>query len=86
MKQAQNLDSMKAMSDLILEGGRIFWVAPSGGRDRPNEAGDFVVAPFDVKALDMFKLLAMQTKKPIHFFPMAMYTSKLVPPPDGLSR
>lgn len=29
-KQAENLESMKALGDLFTEGGRIFWVAPSG--------------------------------------------------------
>jgi glycerol-3-phosphate O-acyltransferase len=82
-KQAQNLESMKAMGDLAGEGGNIFWVAPSGGRDRPDEtSGEFVVAPFDFKALDMFKLVGMQSRRPIHFFPMAMFTHKLVPPPS----
>ena len=84
-KQAQNLESMKAMSSLLNEGGQIFWVAPSGGRDRPDTSGDFVVSPFDLKTLDMFKLIAMQSGKPMHFFPMAMYTCKLVPPPDTVS-
>ena len=28
----------QAMGDLAAEGGKIFWVAPSGGRDRPDEA------------------------------------------------
>lgn len=51
------------MADLFGEGGKIFWVAPSGGRDRPDESGAFAVAPFDAKALDMFKILAMQSKK-----------------------
>jgi hypothetical protein len=40
-------------------------VAPSGGRDRPDETGEYVVAPFDLKALDMFKLVCMQTRKVI---------------------
>jgi len=85
-KQAENLESMKALGDLFTEGGKVFWVAPSGGRDRPDgETGEFVVSPFDLKALDMFKLLAMQTKKPLHFFPMAMFTHQLVPPPDSVS-
>jgi len=84
-KQAQNMESMKAMNELVTEGGKIFWVAPSGGRDRPDSNGDFVVAPFDYKSLDMFKLLGIQSKKPLHFFPMAMYTNKLVPPPDTVS-
>jgi hypothetical protein len=30
----------------------------------------------------MFKLMSMQSGKPMHFFPMAMYTHKLVPPPS----
>ncbi len=84
-KQAQNMESMKAMNELVTEGGKIFWVAPSGGRDRPDSTGNFVVAPFDYKSLDMFKLLGMQSKRPLHFFPMAMYTNKLVPPPDTVS-
>lgn len=84
MKQAQNMDSMKSMGDLIGAGGNIIWLAPSGGRDRPDpESGKFVVAPFDVKSLDMFKLMAMQSEPDLHFFPMAMYTHKLVPPPDA---
>ena len=84
-KQAQNLESMNAMSSLFTQGGNVFWVAPSGGRDRPDESGQFVVSPYDVKALDMFKLLSMQTGKPLHFFPMAMYTHQLVPPPKDVS-
>jgi glycerol-3-phosphate O-acyltransferase len=85
MKQAQNLESMKALGDLCTTGGQVFWVAPSGGRDRPNTEDKFVVAPFDLKALDMFKLLAMQSQKPTHFFPMAMFTHQLVPPPKTVS-
>lgn len=84
-KQAQNLSSMKVLAELVSEGGKVFWVAPSGGRDRPNETGNFVVAPFDSKSLDMFKMLAMTSGKPMYFFPMAMYTNKLVPPPATVS-
>lgn len=89
-KQAQNMESMKAMSELLsrppTSPGAIMWVALSGGRDRPStETGEFVVAPFDAKSLDMFKLQAMQSKKPMHFFPMAMYTHQLVPPPKDVS-
>ena len=111
-KQAENMESMKSMGALINEGGKVIWLAPSGGRDRPDATGNFgmmiyncffllmsivaneysyticmlllllVVAPFDYKSLDMFKLMAMQSGKPLHFFPMAMYTHKLVPPPN----
>jgi glycerol-3-phosphate O-acyltransferase len=84
-KQSQNLESMQALGGLAARGGNIFWVAPSGGRDRPDESGKFVVAPFDLKALDMFKLMAMQSQKRMHFFPMAMYTHQLIPPPKSVS-
>lgn len=84
-KQAQNLSSMKVLAELVSKGGGVFWVAPSGGRDRPDENGNFLVAPFDSKSLDMFKMLAMTSGKPMHFFPMAMYTNKLVPPPATVS-
>lgn len=77
--------SMSAFSRLMTDGGQVFWVAPSGGRDRSDESGKYVVSPFDLKALDMFKLLAKQSQKPTHFFPMAMYTHALVPPPKGVS-
>lgn len=33
-------------------------VAPSGGRDRKDESGDFTVAPFDGKSVEMFRLCA----------------------------
>ncbi len=52
------------MGTLAKKGGSIFWVAPSGGRDRPDEStGEFKVAPFDAKVLDMFKIIAMQSQK-----------------------
>ena len=61
------------MGDLAAEGGKIFWVAPSGGRDRPDAAtGEYVVAPFDGKALDMFKLVCMQSRKVILYFHTVM--------------
>lgn len=60
----QNLESMKELNSLMTQGGNIFWVAPSGGRDRPDPTtGEFVVTPFDIKAMDMFKLVAMQSQK-----------------------
>ena len=76
---------IQAMGELFAQGGQVFWVAPSGGRDRPDDSGEFVVAPFDLKVLDMFKILAQQSKKQLTFYPMAMYTNKLIPPPKGVS-
>jgi glycerol-3-phosphate O-acyltransferase len=41
MKQAQNMESMKYMGEIINEGGNVIWLAPSGGRDRPDASGQF---------------------------------------------
>jgi len=84
-KMKQNLESMTALGELFAKGGHCFWVAPSGGRDRPDENDQFVVAPYDIKALDMFKLLAMQSQRQAHFYPMAMFSHQLVPPPKTVS-
>ena len=43
------MESIKAMGEAMAQGGNVFWVAPSGGRDRPGDCGEFVVAPFDAK-------------------------------------
>lgn len=60
-------NNSQALGDLSAAGGQIFWVAPSGGRDRPDPAtGKFVVAPFDSKVLDMFKLMAIQSHKVLY--------------------
>lgn len=71
------------------EGGQFIWVAPSGGRDRPDpETGKFVVSPYDPKSVEVFRLMAAKAMGrdkagPVtHFFPFAMWTNKLVPPPD----
>jgi glycerol-3-phosphate O-acyltransferase len=64
---------MQALTEQMAKGGVVFWVAPSGGRDRPNEEDKFVVSPFDIKALDMFKLLAMQCGKVNIYFKLPLY-------------
>jgi len=59
------------------------WVAPSGGRDRRNvETEKIPIAPFDKKTVDMFRLMGQKSKKPTHFYPLAMVSYELCPPPD----
>jgi len=89
-KQAHNTKTMKTMQSLLEEGGAFLWVAPSGGRDRPDPASrEFVVAPFDERSVQMFRLMAQKAEsassRKTHFFPMAMLTNELVPPPDGIN-
>jgi glycerol-3-phosphate O-acyltransferase len=83
-KQAHNQRTMRAMLDLLSEGGYAIYVAPSGGRDRAQPDGTIPVAPFDPPAIEMFRLMAARSGKPCHFYPMALGTYHLLPPPDEL--
>merc|ERR1712151_1362029 len=37
---------------------------------------------FDQKTIDLFRLLGNKSKKPTHFYPMALVSYDLCPPPD----
>jgi glycerol-3-phosphate O-acyltransferase len=83
MKSRQNLSAMSGMLGRLRKGGCILWVAPSGGRDRRNvETGKTPIAPFDSKTIDMFRLMGNKSKKPTHYYPFAMVTYEVCPPPD----
>lgn len=81
-KQLHNKKTMELMSELLNEGGKIIYVAPSGGRDRPNSAGVVEVAPFDPPSIEMFYLMSKKASKKTHFYPMALSTYNLLPPPE----
>ncbi len=83
-KQAHNQRTMRAMLDLLSEGGYAIYVAPSGGRDRAAADGTIPVAPFDPSAIEMFRLMAARSGTPCHFYPMALGTYHLLPPPNEL--
>lgn len=81
-KVAHNQRTMKKMRDLLSEGGKCIWVAPSGGRDRPNAEGIVNVAEFDPQAIEMFWFVARHSSKPTRFYPLALETYNLMPPPN----
>jgi glycerol-3-phosphate O-acyltransferase len=80
-KQLHNKRTMKLMSDLLAEGGKIIYVAPSGGRDRANSEGVVEIAPFDPNSIEMFYLMAQKAHHPTHFYPLTVSTYELLPPP-----
>jgi glycerol-3-phosphate O-acyltransferase len=83
IKSRQNLAAMSGMLDQLKQGGTILWVAPSGGRDRRDvESGKTPIAPFDHKTMDMFRLMGTKSKKPTHYYPLAMVSYEICPPPD----
>jgi len=83
-KQLHNQRTMERMSDLLREGGKCIYVAPSGGRDRASEAGVVTVAPFDPQSVEMFYLMASRSGRPAHFYPMALDTYHFLPPPETI--
>lgn len=85
-KILHNQRTMKIMAQLLSEGGKCIYVAPSGGRDRPNHSGVVDVARFDPQSIEMFWLMANYADKPTHFYPLAMATYKLLPPPNSVEK
>lgn len=83
-KQAHNKKTMELMSELLSEGGHAIYVAPSGGRDRKNANGIVQVAPLDPQSIEMFNLMAKKASKPTSFYPMALSTYHILPPPDSI--
>lgn len=81
-KLIHNQRTIKKMAALLKEGGHCIYVAPSGGRDRPDTAGKVIPAPFDPASIDLFLLLARQSKHPTHFHTLAMHTYPILPPPN----
>lgn len=85
-KRQHNRRAMKELGALLAKGGCCVWVAPSGGRDRADAAGRVEVAPFDPASVEMFHLLAKQTPRPVHFYPLALATHQLLPPPRSIQQ
>jgi len=81
-KQAHNAGAMERMAARLAEGGACIYVAPSGGRDRRNAAGEIEIAAFDPKSVEMFALVGRRSSRPMHFYPMALKTYEFLPPPD----
>ncbi|OEU18901.1 acyltransferase, partial [Fragilariopsis cylindrus CCMP1102] len=82
-KSKQNLQAMGGMLKKLKAGGCLLWVAPSGGRDRRDvESGKTPIAPFDSKTIDMFRLMGRKSKVKTHYYPLAMVSYELCPPPD----
>lgn len=85
-KIQHNQRTLKKMHELLNQGGKCIYVAPSGGRDRTNAQGIVEVSAFDPDSLQLFWLLAKQAARPTHFYPLALKTYDLMPPPNRVEK
>ncbi|XP_022717271.1 glycerol-3-phosphate acyltransferase, chloroplastic-like isoform X1 [Durio zibethinus] len=82
MKRKANIRSLKEMALLLRGGSKIVWIAPSGGRDRPDPlTGEWYPAPFDSSSVDNMKRLIEHSGAPGHIYPLALLCYDIMPPP-----
>lgn len=80
-KAEQNRRTLVAMQKALNQGGTLIWIAPSGGRDRPNANDKWLPDKFDPSAVELMRNLSARAKQPGHLYPMAMYSYPMMPPP-----
>ncbi len=85
-KITHNQRTLRKLKELLIAGGQCIYVAPSGGRDRTNEQGLPEVAAFDADSLELFHLIAKQSQSKTHFYPLALKTFALMPPPKRVEQ
>lgn len=85
-KLRHNSRTMKQMLQLLNEGGKCIYVAPSGGRDRPDSQGNLEIAKFDPKGIELFRLMAKQAERPTHFYTLSIVSYNLLPPPNSTEK
>lgn len=75
-KQATNRRTLKAMQSALNEGGKLLWIAPSGGRDRSIDEATGETQPdsFDPSAVELMRALTAKAKPAGHLYPFAMYS------------
>ena len=80
--QQHNSASMLTLRHLLNEGGKCVYVAPSGGRDRIDANGLLSPAVFDDQSIELMRIVGSKAKNPTHYFPLAVHTYNLLPPPQ----
>ncbi|RDX87035.1 Glycerol-3-phosphate acyltransferase, chloroplastic, partial [Mucuna pruriens] len=82
MKRTANMRGLKEMAMLLRSGSQIVWIAPSGGRDRPDPStGEWAPAPFDTSSVDNMRRLVEHSGPPGHVYPLAILCHDIMPPP-----
>ncbi|XAR70671.1 Glycerol-3-phosphate 1-O-acyltransferase [Bertholletia excelsa] len=87
MKKRANTRSLKEMALLLRGGSQIIWIAPSGGRDRPDPiTKEWYPAPFDASSVDNMRRLVEHAGIPGHIYPLAILCHDIMPPPPQVEK
>ncbi|XP_010538386.1 PREDICTED: glycerol-3-phosphate acyltransferase, chloroplastic-like [Tarenaya hassleriana] len=87
MKRRANTRSLKEMAVLLRSGSQLVWIAPSGGRDRPDSStGEWHPAPFDSSSVDNMRRLVEHSDAPGHIYPLALLCYDIMPPPPQVAK
>ncbi|CAH9132995.1 unnamed protein product [Cuscuta epithymum] len=82
MKMRANTRGLKEMAVLLRGGSKIIWIAPSGGRDRPDRVSqEWCPATFDPLSVDNMRRLVEHAVVPGHIYPLAILCYNIMPPP-----
>jgi len=82
MKVRENGRTLMQMSKLLKAGGQLLWVAPSGGRDRPDpDTNEWVPAVFESSSVENMKRLAEVVRVPTHIHALSLLCFEIMPPP-----
>lgn len=89
-KSAMNRTTLRNMGMSFAKGGSLLWIAPAGGRDRPGDDDVYVPAKFDSSAVELMRALSRKAEQKVgsksHFYPFAMYSAPLMPPPKTVEK
>ncbi|WOG90055.1 hypothetical protein DCAR_0209296 [Daucus carota subsp. sativus] len=87
MKKRANTRSLKEMALLLRSGSKIIWIAPSGGRDRPDPVTkEWFPATFDASSVDNMRRLMLHAGRPGHIYPVALLCHDIMPPPAQVEK
>eukprot|EP01026_Neomeris_dumetosa_P033379 TRINITY_DN2660_c0_g1_i6.p2 TRINITY_DN2660_c0_g1~~TRINITY_DN2660_c0_g1_i6.p2 ORF type:complete len:217 (-),score=33.18 TRINITY_DN2660_c0_g1_i6:257-907(-) len=80
-KMLTNRRTLRILSDNLQKGGNLLWIAPAGGRDRPDENDHYSPAAFDPTAIELMRRLAEAAEPQEHLYSMSMLCWPVMPPP-----
>ncbi|XP_039142072.1 glycerol-3-phosphate acyltransferase ATS12, chloroplastic isoform X3 [Dioscorea cayenensis subsp. rotundata] len=87
MKRIANTKSLKELAMLLRTGSNIIWIAPSGGRDRPDPVtGEWYPASFDSSSVDNMRRLLEHSRVPGHIYSLALLCYEIMPPPRQVEK